>query len=63
MAKPKSKTVAMSVTVRVPAWMTAAQARLEVRTLVNDQANYLSYGPEYEEFSGKATKVAPGAGS
>jgi hypothetical protein len=34
------KQVTMLVTVSVPREMTAAEARLEVRTLVNDQCNY-----------------------
>ncbi len=36
----KRKLVSMKLTVSVPANMPAAQARLEVRTLVNDQCNY-----------------------
>lgn len=40
--KTTRKTITMSVQVSVPSFMTAAQARREVRTLINDQSNYLS---------------------
>jgi hypothetical protein len=39
----KRKTVRMLVTVTVPAKLTAAQARREVRTLINEQCNYLDF--------------------
>jgi hypothetical protein len=55
----KRKQITMTVTLSVPHWMTAAWARREVKTLVNDQANYLSPGPDYEEFYVRASKVAP----
>lgn len=32
----KRKTITMTVTVSVPAWLTTAQARKEVRTLINE---------------------------
>lgn len=35
------KRITMTVTVSVPHWLTAADARREVRTLINDQTNYL----------------------
>lgn len=41
MAKTR-KVIAMAVTVSVPTWMTAAEARREVRTLINNQSNWLS---------------------
>lgn len=37
---PKRKTVTMLLKVSVPAGTSAADARREVRTLVNDQCNY-----------------------
>jgi hypothetical protein len=37
----KRKTVRMLVTITVPAKLTAAEARREVRTLINEQCNYL----------------------
>lgn len=43
----KRKRVTMAVTVSVPRWMTTAQARREVRTLINHQSNWL-YGIEIE---------------
>jgi len=63
MAK-KKKLVTMLVTVSVPAELTAAQARKEVRTLINDQAfwgHQLTDDPEGDvcEFNFRATKVAP----
>ena len=36
----KRKLVSMKLTVSVPADMSAAQTRLEVRTLINEQCNY-----------------------
>lgn len=39
MAK-QTKTVTMQVTVRCPKWLTAQQARREVRTLINEQCFY-----------------------
>ena len=56
MAK-KRKHIRMAVTVSVPHWMSASQARREVRTLVNDQSSYMSHGPNYEEPTVKARKV------
>lgn len=45
MARAKKKTIQLLVTVSVPADMTAADARREVRYLINDQANYMAdYG-------------------
>ena len=52
------KEVLMMVTVSVPAWMTAAQARREVRTLINEQSGYLSHGPNYEDVVVKAKKIS-----
>lgn len=37
----KRKTVRMLVAITVPAKLTAAEARREVRTLINEQCNYL----------------------
>lgn len=42
----KRKQVTMKVTVSVPANMTAAQARREVKALINDGAGYLTYQGE-----------------
>lgn len=58
----KRKELTMSVRVSVPAWMTAAQARREVRTLINQQCNYLTSGPMelgWPEVSVKARQVRP----
>ncbi len=53
----KMKLVKMHVTVNVPAWMTAAQARREVRTLINEQCGYLGHGPGYADATVKAKSV------
>lgn len=37
--------VNMLLRVRVPAWMSSAQVRREVRTLINAKSNYLCHGP------------------
>jgi hypothetical protein len=48
----KKKTFDLTVTVSVPAWMTKAEARREVRTLINHQCNYMTgkAGPGPFEF-------------
>ncbi len=51
---PKRKKVTMLVTVTVPAETTPAEARREVRTLVNEQCNYFL---DYNEI--RAVKVSP----
>lgn len=40
MPRSKSKTVTMQVTVKCPSWLTPAQARREVRELINNQTHY-----------------------
>lgn len=54
---PARKEVTMTVTVSVPAWMNRAQAKREVRTLVNDQCNYMDHGPDLEEVHEKSVRV------
>lgn len=56
----RRKQITMTVTVSVPRWMTAAQARREVRTLINDQCNYMSHGPNFDDVEVKARAVRPG---
>lgn len=58
----KRRTLTMTVTVTVPAWMTQAQARREVRTIINHQCNWLSHGPNFEEVIVRARKVVSGGG-
>lgn len=57
----KTKTVTMTVTVRCPSWLTAAQARKEVRSLVNYQAFWGHLRPDGCDDVGdhnfRATKV------
>jgi len=43
------KRVTMQVTVSVPTWMTAREARREVRTLINEQCNYMSLGQDDQQ--------------
>ncbi len=52
----RRKRVTMLITVTVPADMSAAQARLEVRTLINEQANYFA-----NEGDVKAAAIKPAA--
>lgn len=49
MRKPPRKQIKMTVTVSAPSWMTQAQARREVRTLINEQRNYMSEGPDFQD--------------
>lgn len=51
------KEVTLTVTVSVPAWMNKTQAKREVRTLVNDQSNYMDHGPNFEEVHEKTVRV------
>ncbi|GGN55542.1 hypothetical protein GCM10011349_32300 [Novosphingobium indicum] len=37
---PSSKTIDVVVRIRCPKWLTQAQARREVRTLINDQTHH-----------------------
>lgn len=60
----KRKLVTMTVTVSCPTWLTAAQARREVKSLINDQAFWGHSGPghcydEISEYNFKARRVGP----
>lgn len=57
-AKPKRKSVLMTVMASVPAWMTAGQARREVRTLINHQSNWMSHGPDLQEVDESTVRAA-----
>lgn len=57
--KRKRKSVTMTVTASVPGWMTAAQARREIRSRINHGAGYLSHGPNFEEVEVRASAVTP----
>lgn len=50
------KQITMTVTVSVPLWMTAAEARREVRTLINHQSNWSQH---VDEGDVKARRVEP----
>jgi len=56
MAKRK-KEITMLVTVSVPQWLTAAQARREVMSLIRHQAFWGHRNPEYDEISEYNFKV------
>lgn len=57
MAKTR-KQVTMIVTVSVPAKLSAAAARREVRTLINDQCNYLDSVPgTFDELTVKVRQI------
>lgn len=47
MANRKRTTLKVEIT--FPAWMTAAEARREIRTLINNQTNWLDHGPDYQD--------------
>ena len=51
------KLVTMAITVSAPAWMNVAAVRREVRSLIDDQCNWLSYGPGDQEVDGKTIQV------
>ena len=55
----KRKQVTMLVTVSVNAWMTAAQARREVRYSINEGVGYMSTGPNYEEVVVRVRGIKP----
>jgi len=57
MKRQKTKVVTMLVTARVSAFLSAAQARREVRTLINEQSGFLCHGPNYEEVFTQAVSV------
>lgn len=54
----KTKDIDILVRVRVPVWMTARDAKREVRYLVNHQSGFLSHGPNYEEVVVRASHLA-----
>ncbi|MDQ0422329.1 hypothetical protein J2045_003377 [Peteryoungia aggregata LMG 23059] len=53
---PRKKRVTMLVTVSVPEHLSAAEARREVRTLINEQCLYSS---ELDDGDIKAVRVTP----
>lgn len=53
----KRKKITVEVTVTFPSWMTAAQARREVRTLINNQSNYLDHGPDFQDVHEKTIRA------
>jgi hypothetical protein len=59
MAKGRKRTIQMVVTVTIPGWMTAAQARREVRSLINNGVGYLEYGPDFQDATVRAKAVGP----
>lgn len=67
--KPARKHIAITLDITVPAWMTARDARREVRTLINHQSNYMDgrwlitpegrHWEEVHEKTVRAHRVAP----
>lgn len=55
--KPARRVIGMTVYVSVPSWMTSAEARREVRTLIEDQSNYMTHGPDGQEVHEGTVKV------
>lgn len=58
-----TKVHTLVVTLVAPSWMTAAMPRREVKTLINEQCGFLSHGPNYEDATVRARKVAPASGA
>ena len=55
----KRKQITMSVTISAPGWMTAAQARRKVRTLINEQWGYMNHGPDHADLAVRTRAVRP----
>ncbi|SCM79912.1 hypothetical protein KL86PLE_90704 [uncultured Pleomorphomonas sp.] len=56
------KRITLAVTVTIPEWMTKRLAGREVRTLINEQCNWLSggpYGEQVDETTVRAVAVKP----
>ena len=52
----------MFLTVNVPDWMSASDARREVRTLINDQCCFMTFGPggqDFDEGDIRVKSIAP----
>lgn len=58
MAK-RRKHITMLLTVTVPHWCSAAQARKEVRDMLNSPNNWYLNGPDYQEGRLRAAKIKP----
>lgn len=58
----RKKQITLTVTLSVPSWLTKAQARKEVRSLINEQAFYGSRKPgtwdEIDQFNFRARKIS-----
>lgn len=52
----KRKRITVAVTVSFPSWMKPGDARREVRTLINNQTNYLECGPDYQDVDEKTIR-------
>jgi hypothetical protein len=57
MKRQKTKVVTMLVTARVSKFLTPAEGRREVRTLINNQSGFLCYGPDFEDVVTRAVSV------
>jgi len=57
MRKKRTKVITLEVEVRVPDWMTATQAKREVRTLINHQSYFMSHGPDLQDVEVRAERL------
>lgn len=54
----KRRKITVEVTVTFPDWMTVAEAKREVRTLINNQSNYLDHGPDFQDVHEKTIRAS-----
>lgn len=53
----RRKNLQFTVVVSVPHWMTDSEAKREIRTLINEQTNYMSLGPKDEEVTPRTVRA------
>ena len=51
------KSATLTVEISYPSWMTLAQAKREIRTLVSNGTNFLSCGPDYQDVEPGTVKL------
>lgn len=55
----RRKRVTMLLTVTVPSWCSAAQARREARNMLNSPNNWYLTGPDFQEGRLRVAKITP----
>lgn len=48
MVSKKRRSLDLQLTLSYPWWMTASQAKREMKTLINQGINYMEMGPNYQ---------------